>query len=148
MCPGRGLSPSPGGVAGGRVSGVAVSDAVLGRALPGVGGLAEHTILRAEEAVPKPASVSFADAATIPVAATTAYDLVHQVATERGGSVLVVGAGGGVGLAAAQIAAARGLRVIGVAGTGKRALVESTGAAIAAVEAGHATGKVVVEVRT
>lgn len=109
------------------VSGLTVGDAVIAGVSGGHGGLAEHTLVRAGEAVVKPAEVSFTDAATLPVAGTTAYDLTHQVALEPGHTVLVLGVGGGVGLMAAQIGRARGLRVIGVASEAKRGLVESTG---------------------
>src|SRR5690606_41339764 len=75
---------------------------------------------------------------TLPVAGATAYDLGHPVAPEAGGTVLVVGAGGGVGLMAAQVAAARGLAVIGVASEGKRRLVEGKGATFVPSGAGLA----------
>src|SRR5690625_101194 len=106
----------------------AAGDPVLAGVPAGNGGFAEHTLVRAAEAVAKPEEVSFTDAATLPVAGTTAYDLTHQVPLEPGQTVLLLGAGGGVGLMAAQIARARELRVVGVAGEAKRQLVESVGA--------------------
>lgn len=120
------------------VAGFRVGDAVLAGVPGGNGGWAEHTLVRADEAVPKPAGIGFTDAATLPVAGATAYDLVHHVPPEAGGTVLVVGAGGGVGLMAAQVAAARGLAVIGVASEGKRRLVEGTGATFVPSGAGLA----------
>ncbi len=110
------------------VDGFAVGDAVVSGVSGGRGGFAEHTVVRARDAVAKPDEVSFVDAATLPVAGTTAYDLVHQVELEPGRTVLVLGAGGGVGLMAAQVATDRGLRVVGVASESKRELVGSTGA--------------------
>lgn len=110
------------------VEGYAVGDAVLGPVAPGGGGFADHALVRAREAARKPDGVSFEAAATIPVAGTTAYDLVHQAGLEDGQTVLVLGAGGGVGHLACEIARAGGARVIGVASEGKRELVESTGA--------------------
>lgn len=106
----------------------AVGDEVLGLVAPGHGGLAEHTLLRASTTVAKPEEISFTDAATIPVAAATAYDATHQIELEPGQTLLLLGAGGGVGLMAAQIGRVHEFRVIGVASTAKRSLVESTGA--------------------
>jgi NADPH:quinone reductase-like Zn-dependent oxidoreductase len=106
----------------------AVGDEVLGLVAPGQGGMAEHTLLRAATTVAKPEEISFADAATIPVAAATAYDATHQIELEPGQTLLLLGAGGGVGLIAAQIGRVHEFTVIGVASATKRELVESTGA--------------------
>lgn len=110
------------------VAGFSVGDAVLGPPIAGAGGFVEHTLLGVEAAVAKPDKVSFAAAATLPVAGTTAYDLTHQLELETGQRVLIVGAGGGVGTIATQICQAKDLEVIGVAGASKRELVESLGA--------------------
>lgn len=120
------------------VSGFSVGDAVVAGVAGGRGGWAEHTLVRAAEAVAKPEEVSFVDAATLPVAGTTAFDLVHQVAPAPGQRMLVLGAGGGVGLMATQLAAVRRVHVIGVAGPGKRDLVEATGATFVPSGAGFA----------
>ncbi|MEE6282013.1 NADP-dependent oxidoreductase [Georgenia sp. MJ170] len=136
---GMGLEVS--GVVAGVGEGVtdfAVGDAVIAGVPGGHGGFAEHTLVRAAEAVAKPAEISFVDAATLPVAGTTAYDLTHQVELEAGQTMLVLGAGGGVGLMAAQIAKVHEFRVIGVAREGKRELVESTGALFVAAGDGFA----------
>lgn len=106
----------------------AVGDEVLGLVAPGQGGMAEHTLLRASTTVAKPEEISFADAATIPVAAATAYDATHQIELEPGQTLLLLGAGGGVGLMATQIGRVHEFTVIGVASATKRELVESTGA--------------------
>ncbi|NUP20204.1 MAG: zinc-binding dehydrogenase, partial [Streptomyces sp.] len=74
------------------------------------------------------AGLSFADAATLPVAAATAYDGVRQLDLPSGATLLVTGAGGGVGAAAVQIARAGGVRVLGLASEGKKDFVESLGA--------------------
>ena len=116
----------------------AVGDEVLGTPARGLGAFAEHTVLDASASVHKPADVPFTDAATIPVAATTAYDLTHQVEIEPGQTLLVLGAGGGVGLMALQIAKVHRFRAIGVASEAKRELVESTGATFVASGAGVA----------
>lgn len=62
---------------GGGVEGFEPGDAVFGNPL--TGGYAEYTLLPAELAAHKPDAVSFADAATLPIAAATAYDGVHQL---------------------------------------------------------------------
>src|SRR5699024_3316267 len=109
--------------------GFAVGDAVLGAPARGLGAFAEHTVLDASRSVLKPDEVSFPDAATLPVAGTTAYDLVHPRELPAGAAGLVLGAGGGVGRMALQVAAAAGLTAIGVASESKRELVEAAGAA-------------------
>ncbi|MPV37150.1 NADP-dependent oxidoreductase [Georgenia subflava] len=106
----------------------AAGDEVLAPVRVGRGGFAEHTLVRAAHAVVKPAGISFVDAAVLPVAGTTAFDLTHQVEVDAGGTMLILGAGGGVGHLAAQVGRVRGLEVVGVASEAKRELVESTGA--------------------
>lgn len=106
----------------------AVGDHILGRAEPGWGGYAEHTLVAASDALLKPEEISFRDAATIPVAAAAAYDATHQIELEQGQTLLILGAGGGVGLMAAQIGRVHKFIVIGVAGESQREIVESTGA--------------------
>ncbi len=123
------------------VEGYGVGDAVLGGVAPGEGGFADHTLLRARDAVAKPAPVSFESAATLPVAGTAAWDLVHQVPVEEDGTVVVLGAGGGVGHLACQVARAAGLRVLGVASATGREVVELAGATWVASGAG-APGRV------
>jgi NADPH:quinone reductase-like Zn-dependent oxidoreductase len=108
------------------VEGYAPGDAVFGS--PVTGGYAERTLLTTAFTTHKPDGLSFTDAAVLPVAACTAYDGVRQLDLPAGATLLVTGAGGGVGVAALQIARAQGLRVIGVAGQSKKDLVESLGA--------------------
>jgi NADPH:quinone reductase-like Zn-dependent oxidoreductase len=108
------------------VEGFAVGDEVFGHA--DQGGYAELTLLPAAGTAHKPAALSWTDAATLPVAAATAYDALTQLALPPGATLLVNGVGGGVGTAAAQIARHQGLTVIGTASTGKREFAESLGA--------------------
>jgi NADPH2:quinone reductase len=77
-----------------------------------------------------PASASFAQGAAMNVPYATAFHaLFHRAHGEAGESVLVHGASGGVGIAAVQLARARGLTVIGTAGTEKgRKMVAEHGA--------------------
>lgn len=110
------------------VTDFAIGDEVLGLTAEGHGGLAQHTVLSAGSTVVKPEEISFVDAAAIPVAGATAYDITHQIELEAGQSLLILGAGGGVGLMAAQIGKVHEFQVLGVASESKRELVESTGA--------------------
>src|ERR1700744_3867704 len=112
------------------VEGFSVNDEVFGNVAPGSGGYAEYTLVTASAAAHKPPQVSFNDAATLPVAAATAYDGVIQLALEEGQTLLINGIGGGVGVAAAQIARDLGINVIGTAREDKRALVETLGATL------------------
>ena len=107
------------------VVGFAVGDAVFGN--PVTGGYAEYTLVPAELAAHKPAAVSFTDAATLPVAAATAYDSVNQLALAPGATLVITGVGGGVGVAAAQLAVLAGITVIGTASTGKKDFVQALG---------------------
>lgn len=116
-----------------------VGDEVLGAVAPGEGGFADHALLDVADTVAKPEDISFAVAATIPVAGTTAYDLTHQIELEQGQTLLILGAGGGVGHLAAQIGQVHQFRVIGVASPAKRELVESTGATFVAAGEGAVT---------
>ncbi|MCM2417352.1 NADP-dependent oxidoreductase [Streptomyces sp. RKAG293] len=107
------------------VEGYAVGDAVFGNPL--TGGYAEYTLLPVASTSHKPAGVSWADAATLPVAVATAYDGLQQLDLPAGSTLLINGVGGGVGSAAAQIATHRGLRVVGTASAAKKEFVESLG---------------------
>lgn len=105
-----------------------VGDEVLGSPARGRGAFADHTVLKAAESVRKPAELAFVDAATLPVAGTTAYDLAHQVTLAPGATAAVLGAGGGVGRMVLQVLAARGIRALGIASERHRAAIEETGA--------------------
>jgi len=105
--------------------GFAVGDAVFG--YPSSGGYAEYALFPVELTARKPEGVSFAVAATLPVAAATAYDGIDNLDLPKGSTVLITGVGGGVGVAAAQIALHRGFVVIGTAGAAKREFLTSLG---------------------
>jgi NADPH2:quinone reductase len=90
---------------------ISVGDEVVG--YPVRGGFAEQLIVRASSVLPKPARVGWGEAAGLLVGAVTAFHLVEAVAVARGGRVIVHGASGNVGLAAVQLARARGAEVIG-----------------------------------
>ena len=112
------------------VDGFAENDEIFGSVAPGSGAFAEYTLVTAGAAARKPPQVSFNDAATLPVAAATAYDGVTQLGLKEGQTLLINGIGGGVGVAAAQIARDLGMNVIGTGSEDKRAMVETLGATL------------------
>jgi NADPH:quinone reductase-like Zn-dependent oxidoreductase len=93
------------------------------------GALAEYASARADTLIRKPARLTFEQAATLPIAATTALRGVREVGQVRDAHrVLIIGAAGGVGHFAVQVAAALGAEVTGVCGPGGTDLVRSLGA--------------------
>jgi len=113
---------------GDEVTGLAVGDRVTGFALTGAGTYAGTTLLLGESTARIPDALPETWAATIPVAGTTALDVLDQLALPAGASLLVNGIGGGVGIALAQIARDRGLVVVGTGSAAKRDRVTATGA--------------------
>jgi NADPH:quinone reductase-like Zn-dependent oxidoreductase len=109
-------------------TGFSIGDEVFGTTAPGSGAFAEYTITPAQATAAKPPHVSFTDAATLPIAAATAYDGVLQLGLASGQTLLINGISGGVGVAAAQIARDLGINVVGTASADKQPLVESLGA--------------------
>ncbi|MDQ1491091.1 MAG: hypothetical protein QOJ23_3605 [Actinomycetota bacterium] len=107
------------------VEGFAVGDEVFGSVMGG--GYAEYALVPVHSVARKPAEVSFTDAAALPVAAATAFDGLTQLGLAAGQTLLIVGVGGGVGVAAAQIARHWGIRVLGTASAAKREFVEALG---------------------
>lgn len=91
------------------------------------GGYAEYTLTRTNAIARKPPTVSFIDAAALPVASATAYDAIEQLQLRSGDTLLINGAGGGVGAAAAQIARYRGVNVVGTASPAKHGFVAALG---------------------
>ena len=93
------------------------------------GSFAEYAVARDGRLVPKPASLSFEQAAALPVSAVTALQAVRDQAKVRAGQhVLVIGAGGGVGTYVVQLAKAEGATVTAVCGPAKADLARSIGA--------------------
>ncbi|WP_442577196.1 NAD(P)-dependent alcohol dehydrogenase [Microbacterium sp. F51-2R] len=111
---------------GAGVSEFAVGDEVVGE-LPG-GGLAPYTLARAARLVTRPAEVTATDAAALPIAACTAWQALGLAAAPEGGRVLVIGASGGVGTYAVQLAAHRGNEVWALTGERSIGLVTGLGA--------------------
>jgi NADPH:quinone reductase-like Zn-dependent oxidoreductase len=105
---------------------LAPGDEVFGT---GRGTFAELAVARASRLAPKPAGLSFEEAAAVPVSGQTALQAVRGAGRVRPGQrVLVIGAGGGVGSFAVQVARASGAHVTGMCSAGKADLVRSLGA--------------------
>lgn len=116
-----------------RALGEGVSHLAVGQGvacLSGTGGFATHTIAPAALCMPLPAGFPAADAAAfIMIYATSWHALMDRGALQPGETVLVLGAAGGVGTAAIQIAKAAGARVIAAASTDEKCdLCRSLGA--------------------
>lgn len=111
---------------GGDVRRFRPGDAVFGWA---DGAFAEHAVTTADRLAPMPGRTSATQAAALPTTGVTALQAVRGIAGVRAGHrVLVVGASGGVGSFAVQIARAYGAEVTGVASTRNVELVRSLGA--------------------
>lgn len=92
------------------------------------GAWAELVAARAGSLAPKPANLTLTEAAAVPLAAITALQGLRRGGVTRGRHVLIIGASGGVGTFAVQLAKHAGARVTGVCSTGRLALVRSLGA--------------------
>jgi NADPH:quinone reductase-like Zn-dependent oxidoreductase len=111
---------------GRNVTRLRIGDEVFGA---GAGSFAEYTVAGQEDLVPKPANVTFEQAAAVPLAGLTALRGVRDQGKVRAGQkVLINGAGGGVGTFAVQIAKSFGAEVTGVCSTTKTDLVRAIGA--------------------
>jgi NADPH:quinone reductase-like Zn-dependent oxidoreductase len=117
---------------GADVSGLFEGDEVYGylsKPVIGKGSYAEYVVAPAAIVAKKPEAVSFAEAAALPMPGLTAMDLVDAVDLRKGETILIVGATGGVGSYAVQLAARRGARVIATARGANEAFVRELGAA-------------------
>ena len=130
-------NPVPGGDLAGEVEAVGPSvtmfqpgDEVFGNSfMRGFGALAEWASVSGDLLAPMPGNLSFEQAAAVPLAAVTALQgLRDHGRIERGHRVLIIGASGGVGTFAVQIAKHFGAEVTGVCSTGNVELVRSLGA--------------------
>jgi NADPH:quinone reductase-like Zn-dependent oxidoreductase len=108
------------------VTGFRVGDDVFGTC---EGSFAEYASARADKCAPKPASLTFEQAAAVPISGVTALQALRDKGgVQPGQQVLIIGAGGGVGTFAVQLAKAFGAEVTGVCSTAKVDLVRSLGA--------------------
>lgn len=110
--------------------GTAVTRFSVGDDVYGVsrGAFAEYAAALENKLVHKPSSVTFEHAAAVPVSATTAMQGLRAGRVQAGQAVMVIGASGGVGTYAVQIAKALGAEVTGVCSTAKTELVQAVGA--------------------
>ena len=126
-------SPVPGWAVAGtveavgtKVTGLEPGDEVFGTCR---GSFAQYAAAKAGWLAPKPANLTFEQAAAMPGSATTALQALRDKAKLRPGQhVLIIGASGGVGTFAVQLAKAFGAEVTGACRTGKTDLVRALGA--------------------
>jgi len=111
---------------GSSVTGLTVGQPVFGY---GEGSLAEYLVVPADKVASKPGRITFEQAAGVPLAGLTALQMLRDKAlVESGHHVLIVGAAGGIGTFAVQLAKAFGADVTGVQSTAALDLVRSLGA--------------------
>jgi NADPH:quinone reductase-like Zn-dependent oxidoreductase len=111
---------------GGEVGGIAAGDEVYGTC---EGSFAEYAAVRPARMARKPANLTFAQAAAVPISGLTALQAVRDRGrVQPGQQVLVLGASGGVGTFAVQIAKAFGAEVTGVSSPAKSDAVRALGA--------------------
>ncbi|MFC5911238.1 NADP-dependent oxidoreductase [Streptacidiphilus monticola] len=92
------------------------------------GTQAEYVVLPAGSVAAAPSSVPAETAATLPLNGLTALQALDLLGLDRGQTLLVTGAAGGVGGFAVQLAVGRGLRVLGLAGSQDKEFVTGAGA--------------------
>jgi NADPH:quinone reductase-like Zn-dependent oxidoreductase len=92
------------------------------------GGYAEYALAKANEIQPKPAGLTFEEAAALPVGVLTAWGAIEAAQVESGQRVLVHGAAGGVGAYVVQLARWKGAHVTGTASAANKDFVLSLGA--------------------
>ena len=106
------------------VSGVKEGDEVATFQLS-LGGYGEYALVSSW--TPKPASVSWSDAAALPASAEAAIGTLKQLRITPGETLLILGAAGSVGLIATQLAVSQGIKVIGAAAPRDHDLVRDLG---------------------
>ncbi len=110
---------------GSEVSGVAVGDEVAAW-LPSLGGYGEYALVAAWTR--KPPHVTWNDAGALPASVEAAVGVLRQLEVAAGETLLILGAGGSVGIIATQLAIRQGLKVIGAVGGRDGALIRELGA--------------------
>src|SRR2546421_3495529 len=96
------------------------------------GGYAQYALVTEREAAPKPKSLTYVEAAAVPIVALTAWQaLIDTAKLKAGQTVLIHGGSGGVGSFAIQIAKAHGAKVIATASTANQELLKQLGADVA-----------------
>ena len=115
---------------GAGVSGVRIGDNVMAMtSFPrGAGGYAEFVVTAADLVATIRRDVDMVAAAALPLAAGTALDVLDRLALDRGNTLLVLGASGGVGQFLLQLAGEQGLRTIAVGGRSSHERMREDGA--------------------
>lgn len=114
---------------GAKVRHFEVGDAVYGMDMRlRTASLAEYAVINQRRIAHIPRQITFAEAAALPLAGQTALQGLRKGQAQAGSSVLIIGASGGVGTLAVQIAKAMGCYVTAVCGTNNMALVKALGA--------------------
>jgi NADPH:quinone reductase-like Zn-dependent oxidoreductase len=111
---------------GEEATGVAVGNEVAAL-LPSLGGYGEYALAAAW--TPKPPDVTWNDAGALPASVEAAVGVLRQLGLAEGETLLILGAGGSVGIIATQLAIRQGLKVIGAVGPRDEALTRELGAA-------------------
>jgi NADPH:quinone reductase-like Zn-dependent oxidoreductase len=114
---------------GPKANGFHLGDQIFAKASPAHGGYAEYTLVKESQAALKAKSMGFVEAAAIPTAGLTAWQMLFDIAgLERNQTVLIHGAAGGVGSFALQFAKWKGAHAIGTASSGNIQFLKSLGA--------------------
>jgi NADPH:quinone reductase-like Zn-dependent oxidoreductase len=114
---------------GAEVTDLAPGDEVYGYKLFGNGTYAEYVSVPASYVARKPTNLSFVEAAALPCVGLTAYEALEKLKLQKGETILIAGAAGGVGSLAVQIAVDRGARVIATASQNNHEYLRHLGAA-------------------
>jgi NADPH:quinone reductase-like Zn-dependent oxidoreductase len=115
---------------------VAVGDEVIAFRVPGA--YASELVVPAQALVPKPATLDWAQAAGLMLAGVTAWHALTATGVDKGDTVLIHGAAGGVGVMAVQLAAARGANVVATSRPARHGFLGGLGASPVAYGAGLA----------
>jgi NADPH2:quinone reductase len=125
---------------GAKVTGIKPGDRVMG--MPGIGGMAERVVVTSDSINPMPEGMDFATASGFELAYGTSYHALKQRAQlQAGETLLVLGASGGVGLAAVEIGKAFGARVIAAAGSDQKLQIAKSHGADVLLNYGQASLK-------
>jgi NADPH:quinone reductase-like Zn-dependent oxidoreductase len=111
---------------GSKVRDVSVGDEVAALLLLSLGGYGEYALAAAW--TPKPPQVTWNDAGALPTSVEAAVGVLRQLKVAKGETLLILGAGGSVGIIATQLAVRQGLKVIGAVGSQDQELIRELGA--------------------
>ena len=109
---------------GAGVTAFKAGDAVLARA---TGGYAEYAVAPVDETIAKPKSFTFEQAAGVPIAGIAGYRAVEEAKLQPGQRVAIVGAAGGSGEAAVQVAKSHGAKIVAIGHSSQAAFLKSLG---------------------